>query len=556
MVSFESQTYSKKLLHLISWSHWFTFFNIIAAIVLSTVYLINEASPDTFAGYVYLTTTWLSHMAFLTFITFVLTVFPLTLLVPRTRFIRASASIIFTVVLLLLCLDAFIYNRLGYHINASSTSQIIDLITEEVRQDRRTFWFITIILSLVILTFELTVSNYAWKHLKELQKAVFARFVVVGLVACFFVSHLMHIWADANLEYDVLKQDTILPLSYPTTAKTLLTKYGLFNKEDYIERRTSPLSFNDPVPSYPTLKDTCEADEPANSTFIILSEQTLTAELINQFSQRSTASEIRLEHHIDNAQGKDAWFNLLYGLPSIYQANIEEQQVSPILLQLTELHGLKSTFTFIGDKTNAEALDFGFKRRFDKQTQYDDITKIVLPTSLKAIEQGLHVIYFDKEKTAQFELFIDALLLAQKQQKTKDNIIISSIGNETSIDGLAIKPALMVMPGNKSKRVNNLTSQMDIAPTLVQHWLGCKSYKESFAGTNLLRLKSDRVIANTVDNGMVVFNKDKSVLIDQNGNFQSYSRQLSAPITVSSDFPLMIDGVHFIKRYSQQQSNN
>ena len=97
---------------------------------------------------------------------------------------------------------------------------------------------------------------------------------------------------------------------------------------------------------------------------------------------------------------------------------------------------------------------------------------------------------------------------------------------------------------------------MDIAPTLVEHWLGCKSYKGSFAGTNLLRLKSDRVIANTVDNGMVVFNKDKSVLIDQNGNFQSYSRQLSAPITVSSDFPLMIDGVHFIKRYSQQQSNN
>ena len=130
MVSFDSKTYSKRLLHLISWSHWFTFFNIIAAIVLSTVYLINEASPDTFAGYVYLTTTWLSHMAFLTFITFVLTVFPLTLLVPRTRFIRASASIIFTVVLLLLCLDAFIYNRLGYHINASSTSQIIDLITK------------------------------------------------------------------------------------------------------------------------------------------------------------------------------------------------------------------------------------------------------------------------------------------------------------------------------------------------------------------------------------------------------------------------------------------
>jgi len=96
MVSFESKPYSKKLLHLISWSHWFTFFNIIAAILLSTVYLGYESAPETFAGHIYLITTWLSHMAFLTFIIFVLTVFPLTLLFPRTRFIRASASIIFS----------------------------------------------------------------------------------------------------------------------------------------------------------------------------------------------------------------------------------------------------------------------------------------------------------------------------------------------------------------------------------------------------------------------------------------------------------------------------
>ena len=260
MVAFDSQTYSKKLLHLISWSHWFTFFNIIAALALSTVYLINEPWPDTLTGTVYLFSTWLGHMAFITFITFVLTVFPLTLIYPRTRFIRGSASIIFTLVLLLLLLDAFIYNRLGYHINASSTSQVLSLINSEIEQDRRSFWFVSIILCLIILSFELVVSNYAWKHLKSLQKTIFARFVVVGLVGCFFVSHITHIWADANLEYDVLKQDSILPVSYPSTAKTLLTKYGLFNLEDYLERKTSSLSFNEAIPQYPTLGGMCHAN--------------------------------------------------------------------------------------------------------------------------------------------------------------------------------------------------------------------------------------------------------------------------------------------------------
>ena len=47
MVSFDTKTYSKKLLHLISWSHWFTFFNIFAAIALSSYYLFSETAPTT-----------------------------------------------------------------------------------------------------------------------------------------------------------------------------------------------------------------------------------------------------------------------------------------------------------------------------------------------------------------------------------------------------------------------------------------------------------------------------------------------------------------------------
>ncbi len=52
----------------------------------------------------------------------------------------------------------------------------------------------------------------------------------------------------------------------------------------------------------------------------------------------------------------------------------------------------------------------------------------------------------------------------------------------------------------------------------------------------------------------MVFNKDKSVFIDQNGNFQSYSSQLQAPIVESADFPLMIDGVRFIKQFTQEKT--
>ena len=250
MVSFDTKTYSKKLLHLISWSHWFTFFNIFAAIALSSYYLFSETAPDTLLGQLYLVTTWVSHIAFLTFISFVLILFPLTIIWPNTKVIRTSASIIFTLGLLLLLLDGFIYSRLGYHLNASSSAQIFGLI-QEIAQKNVIFYTVSGILAILILAFEFTISNYAWKHLKRLQKTVFARFVIVGLVLSFFFSHLTHIWADANLDYDILRQDTVLPLSYPATAQTLLTKYGLFDVDDYIERKTSPLSFSSAIPPYP-----------------------------------------------------------------------------------------------------------------------------------------------------------------------------------------------------------------------------------------------------------------------------------------------------------------
>jgi hypothetical protein len=574
MVSFDTKSYSKKLLHLISWSHWFTFFNILAAIALSSYYLFSETAPETLFGQVYLVTTWVSHIAFLTFMSFVLILFPLILILPHTKFIRASASLIFALGLLLLVLDGFIYSRLGYHLNASSSSQIIDLITEQISQNSTGFYIVSIVLAFVVLTFELVVSNYAWKHLKQLQRSIFARFVVFALVLSFFFSHLSHIWADANLDYDILRQDTVLPLSYPATAKTLLTKYGLFNIEDYIERKTSPLSFTTAIPTYPKLSQQCTSgtmpiDNKSQSTFLILTDQQLSQQQLDQFQDRASSSSLQLDHHVDTALPEDAWFNLFYSLPSIYQEDILKQGVKPLLFQSLDQNKLTSTFTVISERAKTESPvitePLWFESLFANKTELKNISSIIFANELNNIAPGLHLFYFKtsqenankKSNTPyQFELFVDALLLAQKQKQQKDIIWVSSIGNQKEETRLSTKPSLLVYPQlqtNEANELEHITSNMDLQPTLLTNWLGCSMFVSSYSnGSDLLTLNKDRVIANTTSKGMMVFNKDKSVFIDQNGNFQSYSRQLSAPITVNADFPLMIDGVHFIKQFSQQ----
>lgn len=562
MVSFESKPYSKRLLQLVSWSHWFTFFNIIAAILLSSIYILSESMPETLLGKTYLVTTWLSHMAFLTFMSFVLILFPITLLFPRTRFIRVVASIIFTAELLLLLLDAYIYTRLGYHLNISSSAPILELISNEIQQNSRAFWFVSLVLTMVILSFELITSNYAWKHLKELQKTIFARFIVIPLVAFFFLSHIVHIWADANLEYDVLRQDTVLPLSYPSTAKTLLTKYGMFDEVDYIARRTSPLAFTDSVPQYPIYQGQCPSDNALKqSVFMVISDQTLQVKQLDKIKHRIKQGKLSLDNHVDNALPKEAWFNLFYSLPSIYKKALTEQQAQPLLLQIMARKDLAKSFTVVGESSNEQPVnDMSLftltDKLFPEKTKLDDISSLIFADKLNSYAPGLHVFYFKGNNSYQFELFLDALISAQNKKQKKDILWISSIGNHTFDTSLSIKPALLVLPESKNRSIGKLTSHMDVQPTLIKRWLSCDIEAKSYSnGTDIKKLSNDRIIANTMDNGIVVFNKDKSMFVDQNGNFQSYSIQLTAPITAKPDFPLMIDGVHFIKQFSKQGNN-
>ena len=48
----------------------------------------------------------------------------------------------------------------------------------------------------------------------------------------------------------------------------------------------------------------------------------------------------------------------------------------------------------------------------------------------------------------------------------------------------------------------------------------------------------------------MVFDKDRSVFVDQNSNFQTFSQSLGEPIMDKSDFPLLIDGIHFINQFA------
>lgn len=554
MVTNENSSYSKRLLHLISWGHWFTLYNIGAAILIAIIFLDAEGVPDTLIGKIYMLTNWVSHMAFLSFITFVLTVFPLTLLYPTTRFIRGAASVIFTVVLTVLVFDGFTYSQLGYHLNFSASSQIIGLLQDQLTNNSANFYALMVLTFAAILVFELVMSNYAWKHLRELQKKKAPKILIGAIIATFFVSHVIHIWADAKPDYSVLRQDTVLPLSYPATAKTLLTKYGLFNQQDYESKKNSTIKFIDTVPNYPTLDRQCLAQKyTGNSVFLVLNDKSLSAEQIKQFNHLSKVKGSKLDNYIDNGLIDDSWFNLMFSLPTIYQDEIVKQNAVPLLIQKIRQENLVSSLTLFNDVDQHVDLPSWLVGLFAKQSQYQDISSFVFAKKLNGFKTGLHVFYFSGQSDYQYELFVNAILLAQ-QEKTlekRDIIWLSSLGNKTNKTYLQPKPTLLIWPGKSSRAISKLSSVMDIQTTLLKRLFGCETTMSSFSnGRDVYKIRDSRIFANTNENGLLVIKKDKNLVIDHQGNFESYSTQLDTLISEDSDIPMLIDGVNKINQFN------
>lgn len=554
MAPIVSDSYTKKLLRLISWSHWFTFFNIGAALLLSTLYFFADPAPDTLIGSIYLGTNWLSHMAFLTFMSFVLFVFPIILLFPQTRFIRGYASLMFTVTLFLLVLDAFAYNNLGYHLSNSSISQIFELVSNQIEKDSYGFWSTAIVVGSLILAFELVVSNYAWKHIKQLQQTVFAKYTVGFFVSLFFVSHLVHIWADAKLNYDVLKQDSLMPFSYPFTAKKLLAKYDLFDEEGYLESKGGVLQFEAKGHSYPTELTQCASDKPADrSVHLILSKHEVTEALQNQFLQRTNVKNIRLDRHVNSSTMETAWFGLLYGLPSVYQQTIVSNNKPPILFEQLKKQGLETSLIRVGSTENS--LPQALTDLFDNQASYSNSAELIYNKGHQNKNTGLHVYYFDTDSSYQLELFVDAFLLNQKQKEQKDIIWISQLTNIDYKQAFEIKPTVLIWPELDSdvKKQRLITSQFDIAPTLIHHWLACEESMTRYSvGSDIFNLPTNRTVADIINGGLMIYNKDQSVFVDRSGNFQSFSRQLNQNIELPSNYPMMIDAANFIQSFGKE----
>src|SRR5690606_30972932 len=134
----------------------------------------------------------------------------------------------------------------------------------------RNFILIVLTVGSVLLALQLTLSNSCWKKVERLKQAGIAKPLLLLFIGSFMLSHLLHIHADANLNYDVTKQDNILPLSYPATAKTFLARYQLVDINNRAQLQLDKLNLPSTLNNANSLQ--CQAASDNGTTVIIVAQ--------------------------------------------------------------------------------------------------------------------------------------------------------------------------------------------------------------------------------------------------------------------------------------------
>ncbi|MEP1554199.1 MAG: DUF3413 domain-containing protein [Paraglaciecola sp.] len=507
-----AETPRRKLVtQLVTWGHWFALQNIVVAIIIAAIYILNSPAPITAIGNLYLFTNWISHIGFLTFFGFVILILPLCYLLSNAKTVKVISSIVAASGLALLAFDALLYNKFGVHLSINSA----DLIRDEAQTVMSDFgwqqWGFLTLLFIVWFSFQLVVANALWQRVKRLQKRKLGLPISSFFVACFVISHGLHVWADAKLYQPIVKQDNMFPLSYPATAKTLMSRYSLLDIEDYQQRKA--LQFDQTINgiNYPIAPVYCAVQN---------DQKVLLLGLVNGKISGSIAGISSLGKHYGLQSNLQSSINtVLYGLPELYHDALSDYD--PILLSLPASMGLDIN---VFSEQNLPA-------KFNQYISSWDEFK----SSVQHIESNLAIGFINSEDLSQ---------LLTPEVQSQYQILITDLSHSKAL------PSQLFSNINMHKQ---MSSHEDLAPTVL-NLLGCTANASAYStGSDLTNTNKRRYIVSTQGSKVLLLTATERIEIMNNGNVRTFDLQSNEEVFSPVDTGLLSQGIKHLSSFSSKR---
>lgn len=578
MVEQQKQMSRDKVSRLINWGHWFAFFNAMLAMIIGSRFIDTLGYPDSFIGWGYLIINTIGQFSFLSFMVYLVFLFPLTLLLPYSKILRGYAALLATTSLCILLYDTIIYDDYGIHLSPFA----FDLAWADLNTLLHGTSYIAT--PLAILAIELTAANFLWKRINKIQRKNYGPKVVAAVVICFISSHLIHIWADATNIGQVTRFDDVYPLSYPATAKTFMESHGLEPKT--ITNNKNLLRLH-----YPQKPLQCQAQHKPNVLLITIDSlrydmvTSKTMPFLTAFSQNN---QNFTQHLSGGNHYSSGMFSLLYGLQGSYHDINDFKFTSPLLTQTFKKEGYKLA-AFISEsdlhllKQDAILKDFQIKSVDDQHSNANaDITAAkklnqwvksqnqpwFALLDLKSPENydtpvgflGIETVKApDNYQAAQRVLFnqyrqslnfIDNLI-AKTLTKLPTNtlIIITGVKGKVftsshsearqDLSPANIKvPFTIHWPEREAQQVNYKTSHYGLVPTLMSQVLGCTNASTDYSsGRHLLQPNNNNWTYIGDNKVFAIYQPKEITVINRHGQYYIYdpsyqhriNKKLSAP---------------------------
>lgn len=485
-------------------------FNFILLLFLALQYINFLENIDGFMLKVYLGITTISH--FFTIGVLPLLVSLLLFLITKSSRIAEVVNIIFsTLVLIVVKLDAVIFEQFRYHISPIVLKLVFGKRSSDIFQFSATNIVIASLFVILLIGLQFGL-HYLSKKILIRKSSFKVNATISCLVFFLLVSHLVYAWSDANYYRPVTQIKNVFPVFFPLTADKLMMNLGLVDLEKMRQNEKMQIATSENTVQYPLKAITSEnTGQRKNILYLVIDtwrDGFLTAEITPNIFEFSKRCQIYDNHFSGSNMTTGGVFSLMYGIPATYFDTFTGQQIAPVLTK--ELAKQQFQFSILSS-SNLENPPFNRNafagipdlRLFSKGEKPSDRDEEINNLWLSGFDR------FDKKKPFFGFIFYDS---AHGFDYPKNY-------------PLAFKPSL--------SEVNYLALDDDYDPSLlINRYKNSLHYIDSLIGKVLRQIEDKGVLENTIivittDHGQE-FNDNKKGYWQHGGNFSKY--QIEVPM--------------------------